>query len=49
MTTSTNEVSYRLLKADVRELTPELAEEFRNLKRRPRKGNLIRRGSTTSA
>ena len=32
---STNEVSCRLVKADVRELTPQLAEEFRNLEPSP--------------
>src|SRR6187200_1850654 len=35
MEPSTNDASYRLVKADVRELTPELAEEFRNLEASP--------------
>ena len=35
MIVSTQEASYRLVKAEVRELTPELAEEFRNLEASP--------------
>jgi hypothetical protein len=35
MNVSTHEASYRLVKAEVRELTPELAEEFRNLEPSP--------------
>jgi hypothetical protein len=38
---------YRLVNSEVRDLTPELAQEFRDLDPSPTDANLIRRGLGT--